>query len=95
MNAPTKDRVVYPEPEAVELNAPPRAWLRCRIVIPCFDEEQANRISEKVAEICGHSLEHLWCITDDEGTVVRGETVVGRRIVPVSAEALIEEPVPV
>lgn len=97
MKAPTKREVFYPEPKAIELEAPPRIWSRYRIVIPCFDETQASGISEKVASICGHTVEQIWCATDDEGSQSLGEIVMARRIVPVIGEMLIEsevEPMP-
>jgi hypothetical protein len=89
MDGESRPQVIYPE--VPEFQCAPRFWHRCRIVIPCFDESQANSISEKVAEFCGHSVEHLWCVTDDAGTAIRGEMVIGRRLVPVTAMALIED----
>lgn len=90
-NAPTKMEVVYCAPEERELDAPPRLWHRARISIPCFDLEQAERISKQIAAICGHCIEAIVGMTDDEGTQNFGEVVFKRTIVPVDAQALAEE----
>ena len=87
---PTKGRVAYPDAPERTLDAPPRIWDRYQIVIPCFDAEQADRISAAVAKICGHSLERIWAATDDGGTELFGAVVMERRIVPNSARTLLE-----
>ena len=95
MKAPKQKQVFYPDSKAIEHEAPPRIWNRFRIVIPCFDESQAKSISEKVAAICGHSVERIWCVTDDEGTESLGEIAITREIVPVVGEMLAEDEVEV
>lgn len=69
----------YPEPEPFLYGTDPRLWAgRCRVVIPCFNLEQAERIAERVAEFCSCDLERLICITNNDATKVFSETVVER-----------------
>ena len=91
MKAPTRKPVYFPEPPEINLEAPPRIWHRYRIVIQAYDQEQADRLSEKVAEFCGHSVEQLWSVTDDEGNGLMGEAVLQRKTVPVNARVPLED----
>jgi hypothetical protein len=88
--APQKG-VTYPGYPELKLESPPRAWMRCRIIIDCFDEEQLERLSEKVAEFCGHTAEAFVHYTDDDGGQSLGEAVLARKVVPVNALMALEE----
>lgn len=81
--------IVWPEP--MELEVHPRVWSRWRLVVPCFNEEQARRISGKLAEICGHDIEAFYSVTDDEGVHALGDVVVRREQVPTQCFAVAEE----
>ena len=75
-----ENRIVWPEPPAIQVQ--PRIWSRWRLVVPCFDEEQARRISAQLAEIAGHDIEAFYSVTDNEGSQQLGDVVVLREQVP-------------
>jgi hypothetical protein len=62
-------------------------WHRYRIVVPAFDEEQANRLAEKISEFCGCAVEVLWSMTNDECSELLGDVVMKRTLVPTKIEA--------
>lgn len=81
---------VYPEPDRALLRESyPRMWTnRCRVVIPCFDLEQAQRIAERVSEFCSCDLEQLLCVTDDNPpTKILSETPMVREFYPLKVRA--------
>ncbi len=81
----------YPEKIEFELGEYPQLTVfdRYQVVIPCFDKEQADRISGQVAKFCGHYVERLYGLTrmDGEPTIL-SETVMERKSVGVDLEGL-------
>lgn len=61
----------------------PTSFLRYRIVVPAFDEEQAKRLAEKIREFCGCEIETVWIMANGSGEKF-GEVVMKREAISVS-----------
>ena len=59
---------------------------RYRIVVPCFDKEQAERISDQLANFASHSVEKIVAVSSESENL--GEVVVGRRRVDCNARGV-------
>jgi hypothetical protein len=70
----------------------PVIFHRFRIIVPAFDEEQANRIANRIAEFASCDIERIWAVTDQECTEVLGEAVIERRSVPLTQTTPSEKP---
>jgi hypothetical protein len=87
---------VYPIPEHNPCGSgPPTIFDRWQLVIPCFDKEQADRISARVAEFCSHNKEHIWAVTDNECNTILSEAVLERELVSLPMAFIPDESEPV
>jgi len=82
------DQLIYPEPSELKPNLPPTIWQRYRIVIPCCDKEQMDRVSHKIETICGHYKETFAGLVDPDTRQILGEVPFARDLVPTVAQVV-------
>lgn len=66
----------------------PVVFHRFRVVAQAYDEEQAERIADRMSEFAACNIERVWALTNDECTQVIGEAVLERRFVGLKVESL-------
>jgi len=86
MNKDRYDAVCYVEPPEFLIKQPPFFNHRYRIVIPCFDGEQAERIAAKVTEFVGCTKERICAVTMPDQEMNLGEVVMERTHLPLNEE---------
>ncbi len=68
----------FPEPKEID-KKPVTVWDRWRVVVPCFDREQAERIAEQVSEFVGGSVENFQAFTVGNPPEVISEALLSRK----------------
>jgi len=80
----------YPEYLDNIPSGPPKIWQRYQLVIPCADEEQMERLSEKVSEFCGHHQEILVGVTENNTDKLLAEVPFYRKGVGLKDRAAVD-----
>ena len=79
----------YPDPEQIEHDRTV-VFMRRRIVVQAYDEEQAVILAEKISEFSACNIETFQAITDKNCSHVFGEIVLGRELVPVKDQVAVD-----